>query len=175
VSRQVRPSGRLPNHPKECTDLSDYEDNEALDRYDAADIDDRESIPEMTRGARLAAEADMQRRDKGLPGRRAGRRERMPGFLQSDDEDMDGVNEGPLAGVNPNRRRRQYDEVPNQDDVMLDDEVGTCFGISLVVLEADDRKCHLNTLEMSRRLLLPSGLLLMLFDGLFKNTSRVSS
>jgi DNA replication licensing factor MCM2 len=66
----------------------------------------------------------MQRRDKGLPGRRAGRRERMPGFLQSDDEDMDGVNEGPLAGVNPNRRRRQYDEVPNQDDIAVDDEVG---------------------------------------------------
>lgn len=48
----------------------------------------------------------------------------MPGFLQSDDEDMDGVNEGPLAGVNPNRRRRQYDEVPNQDDITVDDEVG---------------------------------------------------
>lgn len=95
-----------------------------MDRYDAADIDDRESIPEMTRGARLAAEADMQRRDKGLPGRRAGRRERMPGFLQSDDEDMDGVDQGPLAGVNPNRRRRQYDEVPIQDDVTVDDEVG---------------------------------------------------
>ena len=48
----------------------------------------------------------------------------MPGFLQSDDEDMDGVDQGPLAGVNPNRRRRQYDEVPNQDDITVDDEVG---------------------------------------------------
>jgi DNA replication licensing factor MCM2 len=67
----------------------------------------------------------MQRRDRGLPGRRAGRRERMPGFLQSDDDDMDGVDEGPLAGVNPNRRRRQYDEVPNNDDVTLDDEVSS--------------------------------------------------
>jgi len=37
---------------------------------------------------------------------------------------MDGVAEGPLAGVNPNRRRRQYDEVPNQDDITVDDEVG---------------------------------------------------
>lgn len=129
----------------------------------------------MTRGARLAAEADMQRRDRGLPGRRAGRRERMPGFLQSDDEDMDGMNEGPLAGVNPNRRRRQYDEVPNQDDITMDDEVGLLSQDDLRWKVADDRKCHLSTLEMSRQLRLPSGSLLMLFDGPSRSISRVSS
>lgn len=102
---------------------SDYEDNEALDRYEAVDIDDRESLPEMSRAARLAAEADMQRRDRGLPGRRAGRRENMPAFLQSDDDDADGMGEGPLAGVNPNRRRRQYDEIPDMDDVEEEEEM----------------------------------------------------
>jgi DNA replication licensing factor MCM2 len=96
---------------------SDYEDNEALDRYEAVDIDDRESLPEMSRAARLAAEADMQRRDRGLPGRRAGRRENMPAFLQSDDDDADAMGQGPLGGINANRRRRQYDEAPDMDDV----------------------------------------------------------
>lgn len=91
-----------------------------MDRYEGIDIDDRESVPEMSRAARLAAEKDMQRRDKGLTaGRRAGRRDHMPAFLQSDDDDGEivGAADGLLSGVNPNRRRRQYDEVPDMDDV----------------------------------------------------------
>jgi DNA replication licensing factor MCM2 len=62
----------------------------------------------------------MERRDRGLPGRRAGRRDHMPAFLQSDDEEADGYGEGLLSGVNTRRRRRQYDEQMDQDDVEED-------------------------------------------------------
>lgn len=96
----------------------DYEDNPELDTYDAAGIDDRESLPDMTRAERLAAEREMRRRDRGLPGTRAAGRERMPGFLQSDDED-DGET-GALAGINTRRTRRQYDERMDEDDVVED-------------------------------------------------------
>lgn len=41
----------------------------------------------------------------------------MPAFLQSDDDDGEVAGDGLLSGVNPNRRRRQYDEVPDLDDV----------------------------------------------------------
>lgn len=41
----------------------------------------------------------------------------MPAFLQSDDDDGEVAGDGLLSGVNPNRRRRQYDEVPDMDDV----------------------------------------------------------
>ena len=69
----------------------------------------------MTRAERIAAERAMERRDKGLPGRRAGRRENMPAFLQSDD-DEETFGDGLLAGVNTRRRRRQYDERMEEDD-----------------------------------------------------------
>jgi hypothetical protein len=55
----------------------------------------------------------------------------MPAFLQSDDDDVEGLGEGPLAGVNPNRRRRQYDEVPDMDDVE-EEEVGSRFGCEMM-------------------------------------------
>lgn len=41
----------------------------------------------------------------------------MPAFLQSDDDDGEVAGDGLLSGVNANRRRRQYDEVPDMDDV----------------------------------------------------------
>jgi DNA replication licensing factor MCM2 len=44
----------------------------------------------------------------------------MPAFLQSDDEEADGYGEGLLSGVNTRRRRRQYDEQMDQDDVEED-------------------------------------------------------
>lgn len=96
----------------------DYESNPDLDTYSNADIDDRSSIQEMSRADRLAAERDMARRDKGLPGTRAARRGRVPTFLQSDDDDDGGFDGGLLSGINANRQRRQYDERMPQDDVV---------------------------------------------------------
>lgn len=95
---------------------SDYDSNLALDTYSQADIDDRSSVADMTRNERLAAERAMDRRDRGLGGRRAGRRDHMPAFLQSDDDDAEGYGEGLLSGVNVRRRRRQYDERMDDDD-----------------------------------------------------------
>lgn len=100
---------------------SDYESNAALDTYSQADIDDNSDLAELTLAERRAAEREMVRRDRGQGGRRAGRREHMPAFFQSDDAE-DGFGEGPLAGINVGRRRRQYDERMNVDDV--EDEVG---------------------------------------------------
>ncbi|WVW85280.1 hypothetical protein I302_107318 [Kwoniella bestiolae CBS 10118] len=103
--------------------MEDYDANDQLDTYSQADLDDRSSVAEMTRGERLAAERAMDRRDRGLSGRRAGRRDHMPAFLQSDDEDMDGLGEGPLAGINTRRRRRQYDERMDEDDAGEEEEM----------------------------------------------------
>lgn len=102
---------------------SDYASNAGLDTYSQADIDDRSEVQEMSRAQRLAAEETMRRRDRGQPNRRAGRREHMPAFLQSDDEEADGYEGGLLSGVNTRVRRRQYDERMDEDDVQ-DDEVG---------------------------------------------------
>lgn len=66
----------------------------------------------------------MARRDRGLPGARAARRSRAPGFLQSD-EDLEGTGPGAglLDGVNTRRRRRQYDERPEEDDAEGEEEI----------------------------------------------------
>lgn len=100
---------------------SDYASNAGLDTYSEAGLDDRSSIPEMSRQQRLAAERAMERRDRGLPGARAARRSRAPAFLQSDDEEDTGVGHGLLDGISTRRRRRQYDERPDQDDVEGDE------------------------------------------------------
>jgi DNA replication licensing factor MCM2 len=39
----------------------------------------------------------------------------MPGFLQSDDVE-ETFGDGLLSGIDTRRRRRQYDERPNEDD-----------------------------------------------------------
>lgn len=52
----------------------------------------------------------------------------MPAFLQSDDDDGEVAGDGLLSGVNAHRRRRQYDEVPDMDDVEGEEEVGH-FGL----------------------------------------------
>ena len=39
----------------------------------------------------------------------------MPGFLQSDDQE-ETFGDGLLSGIDTRRRRRQYDERPNEDD-----------------------------------------------------------
>jgi DNA replication licensing factor MCM2 len=81
-------------------------------------------VPALSRAERLAAEAAMARRDRGLPGARAARRSRAPGFLQSD-EDLEGTGPGAglLDGVNTRRRRRQYDERPEEDDAEGEEEI----------------------------------------------------
>jgi DNA replication licensing factor MCM2 len=100
----------------------DYASNDALDRYSEADLDDRSSLPELSRAQRLAAERAMDRRDRGLPGARAARRDRAPAFLQSDDEEeATGYGTGLLDGIERRRRRRQYDERPEDDDVDEED------------------------------------------------------
>ena len=63
----------------------------------------------------------MNARDRGQAGRRAGRRDHMPAFMQSDDEEVEGFGDGLLSGVNVRRRRRQYDERMEEDDVEGDD------------------------------------------------------
>lgn len=114
-------------------DTRDYESNDALDRYSDADIDDRSSVPALSRAERLAAEAAMARRDRGLPGARAARRSRAPGFLQSDDDiEVAGPGAGLLDGVNTRRRRRQYDERPDEDDAE-----GEEVGPSVTITETD--------------------------------------
>lgn len=102
---------------------ADYESNPDLDRYSEADIDDRSSIEGMSRADRLAAEREMARRDKGLPGTRAARRGRVPTFLQSDDDDDGGYDGGLLSGINVRRARRQYDERMEDDDAEDEEEM----------------------------------------------------
>lgn len=102
--------------------MDDYASNDALDRYSNADIDDRSSLAPLSRAQRLAAERAMNRRDRGLPGARAARRDRAPAFLQSDDEEEE-VGGGLLDGIETGRRRRQYDERPEEDDVDEEEEI----------------------------------------------------
>ncbi|ORY32125.1 DNA replication licensing factor cdc19 [Naematelia encephala] len=103
--------------------MADYEMNPALDTYDPEGLDDDEgSVRGLSRAERLAAERAMELRDRGLPGRRAGRRDHMPAFLQSDDEEAV-YGDGLLAGVNTRRRRRQYDERMDEDDVDEEEEM----------------------------------------------------
>ncbi|GMK57347.1 hypothetical protein CspeluHIS016_0401810 [Cutaneotrichosporon spelunceum] len=90
----------------------DYTANPRLDRYSDIDIDDTSSVDEMTRVQRQAAEREMARRDRGLPGvRRA--RTHMPEFLQSEDGDDLSGDAGLLSGISRHARRR-YDELPDE-------------------------------------------------------------
>ncbi|WVO14570.1 hypothetical protein L204_102205 [Cryptococcus depauperatus] len=102
--------------------MNDYEVNQALDQYSDADIDDRSSVAGPTRVERLAAERAMALRDRGISGRRAGRRDHMPAFLQSSDDEAFADAQDPLAGINTRVRRRQYDERMAEDDVEEDEE-----------------------------------------------------
>jgi DNA replication licensing factor MCM2 len=97
----------------------DYAENDGLDRYSDADLDDEGQYDPMDARARRAAEADMNRRDRreqaGGRGARAARRSR-PTFLDSDDADVSEADGGLLAGLRT-RTRRQYDERPALDDM----------------------------------------------------------
>lgn len=103
----------------------DYAPNAQLDTYSEAGLDDRSSLPDLTRAQRIAAERAMDRRDRqgggaagGGPGARAARRARAPAFLMSDDDDAEGEGGagGLLEGISTSRRRRQYDERMEDDD-----------------------------------------------------------
>lgn len=59
----------------------------------------------------------------------------MPAFMQSDD-DEEAFGEGPLAGINVGRRRRQYDERMADDD-MAGEEVSVYAACD----RAKTRKC----------------------------------
>ncbi|KAG0706135.1 MCM-domain-containing protein [Suillus ampliporus] len=108
---------------------ADYAPNELLDRYSDRDIDDEEDYEEMSAGARRAAEARMNRRDRlersGKQGSRAANRGRAPQFLEDDDmDDEDALGDGLGVARMKRRTRRQYDERRDVDDVDgMDDEI----------------------------------------------------
>lgn len=112
MSSQLERDGQLI-----FVDFSDYRAvDPRLDVYDADDIDDENEFGDDA-AARRAAEREMDRRDRGgRRGARAARRQRVPGFMLSeddmDDEDPDG---GLLSGMK-RRARRQYDERKVADD-----------------------------------------------------------
>ena len=98
----------------------DYLENNALDRYSDADIDDEEQ-QELTAVERRAAEVAMARRDRleraGRRGTRAARRSHAPAFLESDDAGSEGdLDELGVARMK-RRTRRQYDERRDIDDL----------------------------------------------------------
>lgn len=70
----------------------------------------------MTAAQRRAADEAMAARDKRAKQSRR-QRDRAPAFMQSDDEDERQEGDDPLLGINQRRRRRQYDEVRQEDDM----------------------------------------------------------
>ena len=90
---------------------SDYNENDGLDTYSAADIDD-DDYGSMDLTTRRLAELKMSRRDRVERAARGGAaRSRAPAFLQSDDaDDADG------ADILRRRRRRHYDEAATGGD-----------------------------------------------------------
>ncbi|KAF9529400.1 MCM2/3/5 family-domain-containing protein [Crepidotus variabilis] len=108
----------------------DYGENELLDRYSDAGIDDEENHEEMTVAQRRAAEARMARRDRmergGRRGQRAARRSHAPAFLGSDDDQIigDDLEEEVELLSMKKRTRKQYDERRDEDDLEgIEDEL----------------------------------------------------
>lgn len=99
--------------PSGDDDVEDYD--ERLDNYSDADLDDAE-YEAMTLAQRRAADEAMAARDKRAKQSRR-QRDRAPAFMQSDDEDERQEGDDPLQGINQRRRRRQYDEVRQEDDM----------------------------------------------------------
>ncbi|SCZ94399.1 BZ3500_MvSof-1268-A1-R1_Chr12-2g03873 [Microbotryum saponariae] len=94
---------------------NDYIENNRLDRYDAGDLNDDEDFSDDP-DARRAAEAQMANRDRRFARQQGGqrRRQRMPAFLASDEEDSEDENR--LLGQR--RVRRNYDEEAFEDDAV---------------------------------------------------------
>ncbi|KAG8871426.1 MCM DNA helicase complex subunit [Tulasnella sp. 331] len=107
--------------------MEDYAQDERLDRYSEAGIDDQGEVDEISAAARRRADAMMDRRDRnrraGRDGR-AARRARAPGFLDSDDMADDDEDGGLTSGLKI-RTRRDYDERRDIDDAagIEDDEL----------------------------------------------------
>lgn len=96
----------------------DYAENQQLDTYEQADIDDEEQ-EELTAAQRRKADLAIQRRNRqeqGKRGFRAAARSRAPDLLM-DDEDEDEEGEDELLTGMRRRTRHQYDERIEDDDV----------------------------------------------------------
>jgi DNA replication licensing factor MCM2 len=147
---------------------SDYDSNAALDTYSVGDIDDRSSLDELDQAGVREVNRLLDRRDRGLPGGRASRRSRAPAFLQSDDDDGADAGDGLLSGINTRRRRRQYDERMDEDDVDEED-------VRSMQYRADSRKSRWNISATSRLPLSLNGSRSISFAELFLSTLGVSS
>jgi len=108
---------------------SDYAENELLDTYSNAGLNDEEVFESMSVAARRAAEAKMRQRDRlergGRRGMRAANRSHAPTFFDSDDAGADDDNESGLLSGTRIRTRRQYDERRDVDDMEGIEDV--CF------------------------------------------------
>ncbi|KZT24251.1 MCM-domain-containing protein [Neolentinus lepideus HHB14362 ss-1] len=129
----------------------DYAENDLLDRYSDADLDDEQQFEEMSAAQRRAAEVQMARRDRlergGRHGRRAAGRNRMPDFMLGSDGMADSeadASAGLLSGMK-RRTRRQYDERRDTDDLEgIEDEIpleqlGDIKAKSIIEWIANDR------------------------------------
>ena len=101
----------------------------------------------MTAGQRRAAEAAMNQRDRQARrgrGARAARRSRYPGFMESDEEDLDEdlSGSGLLSGMK-RRTRRQYDERRDLDDMDGVEDVRVYF-LPLPCADSVYRNCLWN-------------------------------
>ncbi|KAJ8077338.1 MCM DNA helicase complex subunit [Marasmius tenuissimus] len=94
----------------------DYAQNELLDKYSDAGINDDDDLQELTAAQRRAADARMDRDQarRGGRGGRAARRSRALPFLE--DDDMDEAGEDDVLRMK-RRTRRQYDERVDIDDL----------------------------------------------------------
>jgi DNA replication licensing factor MCM2 len=113
----------------------DYAQNELLDHYSEADIDDDGDAEELTAAGRREAERLMGRRDRlarGGKGARALRRSRAPAFLGSDDLGDDELDEDRELARMRTRVRNVYDERRDIDD--LDGIEDVNFPLSIIPL-----------------------------------------
>ena len=103
----------------EKSHCSDYAENQALDTYSEAGLNDEEEFEGMTVGQRRAAERALDARDrrekKGRRGTRAALRSRAPDFLGSEESEEEGPDANLLSGIE-RRVRWQYDERLEIDD-----------------------------------------------------------
>ena len=100
---------------------SDYGENELLDTYSNAGLNDEELFEPMSAAARRAAEAKMRQRDRmergSRRGMRAATRSHAPSFFDSDDMGAEDDDESGLLSGTRARARRQYDERRDIDDM----------------------------------------------------------
>jgi DNA replication licensing factor MCM2 len=119
----------LENAPAHDTYHSDYAENEQLDTYSNAGLNDEEIFEPMSAAARRAAEAKMRQRDRmergSRRGMRAATRSHAPSFFDSDGAGTEDDDESGLLSGTRTRARRQYDERRDVDDMEGIEDV--CF------------------------------------------------